>query len=290
MISVLVVNWNTREYLRACLRSLEATLRHTPHEVIVVDNSSHDGSAEVMRTEFPWARLIANSENRGYAAANNQAYAVAQGELIWLLNPDTEVWDADLLRLREFLCAGSRRGAVASMLVDAVTERPQQSCRTFPTPAALWVEALGLAKQFPRSRRFGFYRMGWWNYRSTRQVQQPMTSSLLLRREAIEEAGGLFDEQFPIYFNDVDLCWRLHEKCWEIWYLAESHVLHHGGASTSQVKPAMIAASHQGLRRFYAKHYRRRINLLLYAFTMLLVTIAGKWRAYRAARRKRASK
>jgi GT2 family glycosyltransferase len=275
MLSVLIVNWNTRDYLRACLFSLQATCAALEHEIIVVDNASHDDSAEMVRREFPGVLLLANSTNRGYAAGNNQACAAARGEYLWLLNPDTEVLDDAPHQLLDFLTAKPRCGAVASALIDARTRRPQQSCRTFPTPAALWSEATGLARRFPCSRRFGFYRMGWWRYHDVREVDQPMASSLLLRRQAVEEAGGLFDEQFPIFFNDVDLCWRLHAAGWSIWYLPQAHVLHHGGASTSQVKPEMIAESHRALRRFYHKHYRSSLPSFMYFATVALIQASG---------------
>jgi GT2 family glycosyltransferase len=171
------------------------------------------------------------------------------------------------------------------MLIDAQTGKPQHSCRTFPTPAALWVEALGLARRFPRSRRFGFYRMGWWNYADARPVEQPMASSLLLRRSAIEDAGALFDEQFPIFFNDVDLAWRLHAAEWPIWYVPEAKVVHHGGASTQQVRPAMIRESHRSLKLFYEKHWRASMSPLHFALTMRMMQAAGALRAARADRR-----
>src|SRR5687768_10020555 len=111
MVSVLIVNWNTREFLRACLLSLRATCAGVEHEIIVVDNASHDDSAALVRDEFPEVRLITNASNKGYAAGNNQAFAAAGGELIWLLNPDTEVQPAALPRLVDFLCEDARRGA-----------------------------------------------------------------------------------------------------------------------------------------------------------------------------------
>jgi len=286
MVSVLIVNWNTREFLRACLLSLRDTCAGIEHEVIVVDNASHDDSAAMMREEFPTARLIINESNEGYAAANNQAFAAARGEFIWLLNPDTEVQPLALQQLVDFLKEGGKRGAVASALIDARSGRPQLSCRTFPTPASLWVEASGLARCYPRSRRFGFYRMGWWRYHDTRQVEQPMASSLLLRRATIEDAGGLFDEQFPIFFNDVDLCWRLRAAGWQIWYLPMSEVLHHGGGSTQQARVEMIEESHRGLRRFYEKHYRGVIPAALYYVTVALIEASGKARRWCALSRR----
>jgi GT2 family glycosyltransferase len=283
MLSILIVNCNTRDYLRACLLSLETACSGVEHEIIVVDNASQDGSAEMVSTLFPRVQLIASSENLGYAAGNNLACEHSCGQWVWLLNPDTEVLRDAPKQLISFLEGGTRRGAVASALIDARTARPQKSCRTFPTPAALWAEASGLAKFYPRSRKFGFYRMGWWRYHDARRVEQPMASSLLLRRAAIEgvydqKIGGLFDEDFPIFFNDVDLCWRLWKSGWEIWYQPDAGVLHHGGASTQQVKPAMIAESHRCLRRFYEKHYRAVLSPPVYWATIALIEAGGAWR------------
>lgn len=287
MLSALIVNWNTRDYLRACLFSLRRACAGLEHEVIVVDNASRDGSAAMVRAEFPAVALIANAQNRGYAAGNNQAHARACGDFLWLLNPDTEVLDDAPRQLLGFLKQNSRCGAVASALIDARSGRPQPSCRTFPTPGALWAEALGLARRFPRSRRFGFYRMGWWNYRDTRPVEQPQASSLLLRRAALEQAGGLFDEQFPIFFNDVDLCWRLRAARWPVWYLSQARVRHWGGAGTRQAGPMMIRESHRSLLRFYEKHYRATLSPSVYFATLALMQASGVWREQRARRRGR---
>jgi GT2 family glycosyltransferase len=285
MLSILIVNWNTREYLSACLSSLFVACKNIPHEIIVIDNASNDGSAEMVRLEFPSVELIASKENLGFAAGNNLAYAHSRGEWIWLLNPDTEVIPGAPKSLVAWLQADDKRGAVASALIDARDKKPQRSCRTFPTPAALWVEALGLARRFPRSRRFGFYKMGWWTYDDARPVEQPMASSFLMRREAIESSGGLFDEDFPIFFNDVDLCWRLIQNKWEIWYLPEAKVLHHGGASTSQRRPEMIAESHRALRVFYAKHFRAIVSPLVYFATVLMMELAGRARLWSLRRK-----
>lgn len=290
MLSILIVNWNTREYLRACLASLQQACVGLSHEIIVVDNDSHDGSAAMVKESFPDVLLFAVKENLGFAKGNNFAYGKARGEWIWLLNPDTEVIGNAPQQMLAFLEAHPRAGAVASTLVDAGTRKPQHSCRTFPTPAALWCEGTGLSRFYSRSRRFGFYRMGWWDYADTREVEQPMASSFMMRRAAIDaiyddSSGGLFDEAFPIYFNDVDLCLRLWQNDWPIWYLHEAQVLHHGGASTGQIKPEMIAESHRSLKRFYKKHYRRKLSPLCYYPTMWMMDCAGKARVW-AARRK----
>ncbi len=282
MLSILIVNWNTREMLRACLQSLRASCRDVEHEIIVVDNASHDESARMVADEFPEVVLLAQNRNLGFAAGNNLAFSNARGESIWLLNPDTEVLENAPRQLLDFLWKSPRMGGVASALIDARDGRIQRSCRTFPTPRALWVQSLGLAKFFPRSKRFGFYKMGWWNHRSARRVEQPMASSLMLRRAAIEDAGGLFDEDFPIFFNDVDLCLRLQNANWPIWYLPEARVKHWGGAATSQVRAAMIRESHRGLRRFYQKHYRATLSPFIFCGTIAMADLAGRLRAFLA--------
>lgn len=275
MVSVLIVSWNTRDLLRACLISLQEHLRNVEHEVIVIDCASSDESAHMVASEFSDVKLTASQENLGFAQGNNLAFSQASGEWIWLLNPDTEIFEGAAQTLISFLEDNSRAGGVASALIDARDGHFQRSCRTFPTPAALWCEASGLARFFARSKRFGFYKMGWFSHRKRRQVEQPMASSFLLRREAIDSIGELFDSRFPIFFNDVDLCWRLIQKGWEIWYEPSAHVKHWGGASTSQRRPEMIEESHRALELFYEKWMHARLFLPLYWATIALVRVTG---------------
>ncbi|PQV65409.1 hypothetical protein B1R32_101150 [Abditibacterium utsteinense] len=287
MLSILIVNWNTRDYLRACLQSLRTTCRDVEHEIIVVDNDSQDESAQMVTDEFPEVILLAQTYNLGFAAGNNLAFSRARGDFIWLLNPDTEVLGAAPQVLLHFLWNQSQIGGVASALIDARDGTIQRSCRTFPTPRALWAQGLGLAFLFPRSKRFGFYKMGWWNHRDARRVEQPMASSLMLRRAAIEAAGGLFDEDFPIFFNDVDLCLRLETANWPIWYWPEARVKHWGGAATSQIRAAMIRESHRSLRRFYQKHYRATTSSFIFCGTLFMAEIAGRLRGFAVQRREK---
>lgn len=283
MLSIIIVNWNTRDLLRACLRSVRETCADVAHEVIVVDNASADGSAAMVAEEFPQARLVANAENVGYAKGNNQGIELARGEWLWLLNPDTEVLPNAAERLLKFMVEHKDCGALGCKLLNPPTlphSHPptlQYSCRTFPTPDVILIEALGLSRLFPRHRWFGKYRMTWWDYDEVREVDQPMASSLLIRREVIEQVGGM-DEAFPIFFNDVDLCYRIKQAGWKIYFTPDAQVIHHGGASTRQVKPQMIRESHQSLLRFYEKHYRGKISPLVYALVKWTVIVTGWFR------------
>jgi hypothetical protein len=279
MLSIIIVNWNTRDLLRACLRSLRETCADVAHETIVVDNASSDGSAAMVAEEFPEMRLVTNAENVGYAKGNNQGIEMARGDILWLLNPDTEVLPSTPQTLLRFMDDHPDCGALGCKLLNPTTQPPnhQFSCRTFPTPDVIIIEALGLSRLFPRHCVFGKYRMTWWDYDDVREVDQPMASSLLLRREVIEQVGGM-DEQFPIFFNDVDLCYRIKQAGWKIYFTPDAPVIHHGGASTRQVKPQMIRESHQSLLKFYEKHYRGNISPLIFGLVKAVVIVTGRLR------------
>jgi len=281
-LSVCIVNWNTRELLAACLGSLERTRGALRLQIICVDNASRDDSAAMVRTCFPAVELIANDTNRYYAAGNNQALERAAAPLVLLLNPDIVVHDGALQELLAALERHPEAGAVAPQLL-LLDGSVQRSCRSFPDPAPVLWEALGLSRLFPRSRRFGRYRMTWWDHNDERPVDQPMASALLLRRAALE-AVGRFDEQFPMFFNDVDLCRRLRDAGWQVWFVPEAKMTHHHGAGTRQVRRAMVAASHDSFLRYYEKHYRGRAPLPAYWAVRALLR-AGKW--WRLARTQR---
>ncbi|MFN7016178.1 MAG: glycosyltransferase family 2 protein [Fimbriimonadales bacterium] len=279
-LSICIVNWNTRDLLRACLQSIYRYPPPEPFEVIVVDNASTDGSAAMVRAEFPQARLFANAENLGYAQGNNQAIQQAQGEFILLLNPDTEVFETTLSNALAFMRAHPKAGAIGAkqQLPDG---RVQASVRGFPTPANLLFEVVGVAQLFPRSKRLGGYRMRWFTYDTVAEVDQPMATFLMTRRAVIEQVG-LMDEAFPLFFNDVDWCYRIKRAGWKIYFVPDVQILHHGGASTKQVRLNAIRESHRALEAFYRKHYRAQLNPLLYALCIGAIRLGGAVRLLNA--------
>jgi len=256
-LSVCIVNWNTRDYLRECLTALgQYPPAGAETEVIVVDNASGDGSAAMVASEFPSVSLIGNSDNKGYAEGNNQTLERASGDVLLLLNPDVVVHPDSLTRALQFMAAHPEAGALGCRLVGKDGET-QQSVRGFPDPGPVLWDAVGLSRLFPRSRVFGAYRMTWFRYDETAEVDQPMGSFLLLTRVSLDKVG-LMDPQFPIFFNEVDWCWRAkREQGFRIYYTPDAVVTHYGGSSTRQVKAAMIRESHRSLLRFYDKHYAR---------------------------------
>lgn len=230
----------------------------------------------MVQREFPQVRLVVNDENIGYAAANNQGAAIAKGRYLLLLNPDTVVPNEAINCLVEFSEANPDAGIVAPKLVYPDGSL-QPSVRSFPTPAALLFSALLLDRIFPKSRIFGRYRMTWFRYDQVIEVDQPMASALLVRKTAWEQIGGM-DETMPIFFNDVDLCWRLKKAGWRIYFVPDAVIVHHHGASTRLLGIGKALATHKGLLRFYDKHFRPLMPAPLYWLLRSFVSLGSQLR------------
>ncbi len=287
MLSILVVNWNTRELLRKCLASTEVHAPGEDFEVIVVDNASTDGSADMVESEFPGARLIRSAKNTGYAKGNNLAFAEAQGDFLLTLNPDTEFVDDSLDRALHILRVSPEVGCIGARQV-ATDGSTQPSIRGFPTLLGIAGDLTGLGRRLPGGR-LDSYRLSAFDYDQEQLAPQPMGTFLMFRREALEELARAtsrdtdtrqaaisaqrrnaeapqgheappplapFDESFPIFFNEVDLLYRLKQKGWTTLYAPSVRILHHGGESTRQVRKSMIWESHRSLVRFLRKHQR----------------------------------
>lgn len=260
-LSIITVSWNTRDLLRRCLDSVKAELSLRPDvevEMFLIDNDSVDGSAQMVESEHPWVKLVANKENFGFAKANNQALRACSGEYVLLLNPDTQVLPGAIWHLVDFLDARPAAGVVAPQLLNT-DGSVQRSCRAFPTFLGMFYELAGLSRMFPvgsqAGKKFRAYKMLDWNHDDERQVDQPEGACLALRRIVIDEVG-LLDEGFFMLFEEVDWCYRIKQKGWEIWFTPAAQVTHHYGQSIKQVKIKMIISSHRGLYRFWRKHYR----------------------------------
>ena len=267
VLSIAIVNWNTREMLRDALRSIYEAPPPFAFEVVVVDNASHDGSAAMVVSEFPQVLLVANTANTGYAEGNNQAIAKLSGAFVLLLNPDVILPVGGLETAVRFMESHKDAGAlgVRQVYPDGTLQR---SVRGFPTPLAMVWELLGLSRLFPNSATFGAYRMTYFTYDRVAEVDQPMGTFLLMRREVIDKIGAL-DEAFPIFFNEVDWCLRCKRAGWKIFYTPDVQVIHYGGASTVQVGAAMAWESRRGLLKFYTKHYSAPMYLPIRALIAL---------------------
>jgi len=280
MLSVLIVHWNTADLLERCLGSIFRFHPDLPLEVIVVDNASSDGAPAMVLREFPQVKLIQPGRNTGYAAGNNLAFSSASGTSLLALNPDTEFVRPTLAEAERLLHADPRRGCLAIRLVDP-DGSVQPSVRGFPTWMGIIGDISGLGRRFPGSAWDG-YRLSGFDYEGSGPAPQPMGTFLMFRREALSsigDSGHPFDEEFPIFFNDVDLAKRLGDKGWETWYEASLSILHHGGMSTRQVRKSMIWESHRSLIRYAKKHMLGGSGFIIFPFAATLIWIAALVRA-----------
>lgn len=251
VLSVIVVGWNTREYLAKCLASVQrAGEESSPNlEILVVDNASSDGSAEMVKQQFPQVRLMQNRDNLGFARANNQALAQSRGDYILLLNPDTELESGALSELFGFLEQHPDAGAVGARLVNP-DRTLQLSCHPGPGLFREFWRLFHLDKFWP----LAVYPMEKWDVKQPRVVETLQGACLMIRRRAIEEVGNL-DEEYFIYSEEVDLCRRLRARGWKLWWVPEATVVHHGGQSTRQVQAEMFLRLYQGKILYFRKHF-----------------------------------
>jgi len=279
MLSILIVNWNTRDLLRECLLSIYGHAPQEPFEVIVVDNASSDGSADMVRIEFSKAQLIEPGINTGYARGNNLAAERATGEWLLTLNPDTEMLENTLQSAVDKLRANSSYGAlgIQQMGPDGKTQR---SVRGFPSFRGIVGDLFGLGKVV--GGPFDSYRLTRFNYTREQAAPQPMGTFILFRREALAAVGDPkhpFDENFPIFFNEVDLLYRMAKAGWPCLYTPDVRIKHLGGESTKQVRKSMIWESHRSLGRFFDKHYRTPLNAPFLPLLRALLSFSALIRA-----------
>jgi hypothetical protein len=252
-VSACVVNWNTKDLLRECLRSLDSSRHCARMETIVVDNGSTDGSAEMVAQEFSAVTVIANTENLKFARANNQALLRARGRYLLLVNSDIVVLPGSIDRMVTYLDSHRDVGMVTCRLIYP-DGRPQNSCLNFPSLLTEFSDVSGLQRRYPRNPLWARYTMAGWDHGETRDVEQPMASFVLVRREVLDAVGYL-DPRFPIYYNDVDWCLRIKRAGWRIVYLADARVIHHRRATADRLGAWRMVEHHLGKLRFFRKHY-----------------------------------
>lgn len=254
VLSVVVLSWNTKDLTLACLGALFGETPRHAREVIVVDNGSADGSADAIAARYPEVRLVRNPDNRLYAAGNNQGAALASGEFVCTLNSDTEVREGALDRLVDFLRAHPDHGAVAPRLSDP-DGTVQRACQRFPTLATALCFDSWWGSFWPGSKVVDRYLMRDFDHLTSRDVEQPPGACCMLRTAEWRALGG-FDEELALFYNDVDLCRRLHANGRRIRYEANAEVMHHRGASTRNFAK-MLVIWHKNRLAYYRKHYGR---------------------------------
>jgi GT2 family glycosyltransferase len=265
-LSIVIVSWNTKDLLEACLQSVYQYPLNEPFEVWVVDNHSKDDSVSMVRAQFPQVELIASEDNLGFAGGNNRAIPYCQGEYVLLLNPDTEVKPEALNVLVAFMDSQPDAGAAGSRLLnDDGTLQP--SCHPMPTLSREFWRMFYLDKLIP----VGVYDMEKWDMEQPREVDVLMGASMLLRKEVLDRVG-LLDEGYFMYSEEVDLCFRLQKAGWRLFWVPQSQVVHYWGQSAKQVLAKMFLQLYRGKLRFFRKHYSG-LTVFLYKIVLGLAAL-----------------
>lgn len=248
-LSIIIVSWNTRSLLLNCLESVYQNLSADEGEVWVVDNASSDGSPAAVRQHFPYAQVIVNTENKGFAQANNQALERASGRYVLLLNADTVLKPGAIPQLLTFMEQHPQVGGAGPALFNP-DGTLQESCYPFPNLGRELWRLLHL----DTLHAYGKYDMARWNPALPRPVDTVQGACLILRRAALDQVG-LLDPRFFVYTEEVDLCYRLKKAGWPLCWVPQAQVIHYGGQSTSQAAPTMFLTLYQTKVQFFRKHY-----------------------------------
>jgi GT2 family glycosyltransferase len=286
-ISIIIVSYNTKEYLKKCLDSIFTTTT-LPFEVIVVDNASLDGSAQFVKNEFRKVILVENLENYGFSKANNQGIKKSKGKYVLFLNPDTILEKDTISSMVKFMEERDDCGAATCKVVLESGVIDDASHRGFPTPWNSFSHFLGLAKLFPKTKLFGGYNMGWKSLQTIHEIDALAGAFMIVRRNAGEEVGW-WDEDFFFYGEDIDFCYRLKEKKWKIYYVPMCKVLHYKGISHGMKKHSSnITTANEDTKRrsqkarfdamkiFYKKHYMSKYPRLVTWLVMQGINIKQK--------------
>ncbi len=276
-ISVVILNYNVREFLENALNSVFRAIHNLDAEVFVVDNASADLSADMVRRKFPDVRLIVNDDNKGFAAGNNVALRQCRGKYILVLNPDTLIQENTLSVMKEFMDSHPEAGAASCKVLNSDGTLQLTCKRSFPTPWVAFTKIAGLSALFPKSRWFGKYNLTYLPENEVHEVEAVAGSFMFLRREVLETAG-LLDESYFMYGEDLDWCYRIWKAGWKIFYVPTTQIIHYKGESTTRSGFDDIRLFYEAMEVFVEKHIKKRYSVWM----ILLLKFAIGVRAFTA--------
>jgi hypothetical protein len=256
-LTVVIPSYNTRDLMEQALRTVEEASGDLSVEIIVVDNASQDGSQQMVRERFPDAVLICNEKNVGFAGANNLAFRRARGRHILLLNSDTIVRADTLHTMVSYLDDHPQVGAAGCKVLNPDGTLQLDCRRAFPTPSAAIYKLTGLSRLFPQSRRFALYNLSYLDEDETAEVDALSGSFMLVRRETLQQVGGL-DEAYFMYGEDLDWCFRMREAGWKIYYVPTTQIIHFRGQSGRSHALRVQFRKNEAMAIFVHKHMRKR--------------------------------
>ena len=277
-LTVVIVNYNVRLLLEACLKSVQKAMTGIEGEIIVVDNHSSDGSVDYLEPLFPDVHFIANKENMGFARANNLAIRQSQADYVLLLNPDTVVYENTLRESVAFMDSHPEAGGVGVRMLTREGEPAPESRRAVPTPWIAFKKMIGFSRK---------YYMSYLPWDQPGQIEVISGAYCMLRHKALDQVG-LLDEDFFMYGEDIDLSYRLLKGGWQNWYLPLD-IIHYKGESTEKSSFRYVHVFYQAMLIFFRKHYGHLsflfslpIQMAIYfrAFMALVYMLGDRLRAF----------
>ena len=266
-ISIVVVNYNVKEFIAQLFDSIYKSVGNLRYEIILVDNNSVDNSIAYLSKKFPKVQYISNSSNVGFGKANNQAFSLANGKYTFILNPDTLLQENTLLCLNNFLDHNTQYGAVGCKLLNPDGSFAPESRRQEPNPISALGQTIGLTKFFPNNKRWSGYYMNWVSEDEFTDIEVLSGACMFFRSSILKEIKG-FDEQFFMYGEDIDLCKRTRDLGYKIGYLPTTSIIHYKGESTKKDNMDYVVVFNKAMYQYFLKHYSKTYS---YAFKFIIV-------------------
>ncbi len=268
-LSVIIVSYNVRDYLRQALGSVITSAEKITHEITVVDNHSSDGSPEMVSKEFPFVRLIASETNEGFSAACNRGIRASSGEYLLVLNPDTYVQPDALEKALSFMREHPDAGAAGARMSDGGGRFLPESKRGFPSPMTSLFKFTGMGRLFPRSALFNAYYIGEKPDDKICRADILTGAFMMIRREALDRSG-LFDTAFFMYGEDIDLSWRIRKAGYFNYYLPDVNIIHYKGRSAMTERESSLRHFYGAMKLFAIKHLGKRWHIPVRAGVTIL--------------------
>jgi len=282
-VSVIIVNYNVKYFLEVCLHSVQRALEGIPSEVFVVDNNSQDGSVAMVQQQFPSVIVIDNKDNKGFGKANNQAVALSKGQYILFLNPDTILPEDFFQKTIGYMDAHPEAGGIGPRLIDGKGRYAPDAKKAFPSLSVALFKGTGINKLFPKSPYFNKYYAVDIGEMQTAAVDALSGCCMMMRRSAIEKAGGAFDEDYFMYFEDGDLCYRIRKAGYVNIYYPETTVIHYKGESTKKTTLSYVKVFNEAFAIFARKHYSKQYAKVFMLFINLGVLLRAVLSAIKTA-------
>jgi GT2 family glycosyltransferase len=252
-LSIIIVNYNVKEFLQNLIHSIEKASTKITKEIIVIDNASDDGSVEFLKEKFPQIRLIANKINLGFGKANNIGLKQATGKYILLINPDTIVAEDTFEKMIQFFETNKNVGLAGCKILNPDGTLQLACRRSFPGPWTSFTKVTGLSLLFPKSKLFARYNLTYLDENQSYEVDAISGSFMIMRREVYKKVGG-FDEQFFMYGEDLDICYRIQKAGFKVFYVHTTQIIHYKGESTKRSSLDETKVFYNAMHLFVKKH------------------------------------